>query len=518
MDTVVAVGLALIATVLYIQLPSGWLRQGVVHVSPQGFDGFVGHSPRFAVRTIQRAAQIAEPGETILIWPGVYRENVRLQRGGRPGQPLVLRAAVPGRAVISGAADPGVMRSWRWRAEGPRLWSTAVNWRVPGLRWNSVTAYHSRSPRHLRRICARPGAWPAYAMKGRRLWLCLPGGQRPRLGDLEVRRPMRERTRAGGHQVASVWIEAPYVEVRDLRFDFVVTAGIQLWNTHHVRIEGNQFDGADVAINDNASLLAPHAISISHNFSTCYPLYEWGRHGWLSWHELYSYSNCSLVLLRGGDIQVANNIISQAGDGIKLSPESGSSLARRNLIVETTDDAFELDGLARHLRIENNLVINPFVGLSISPVREGPLLIRGNHFLLSPRDPRIGYGMLLKLMSGPSRGVTLEDNVYVGYSIGHGMADSPISATHVRGNRFALRTPRNHGLAQAGQIHWQENRYQSLTDPEWRQVLWNPAVLQTIGAQPQPLGPIGPAWMRLKTDPAAKPLRPYWDSPWLVGS
>jgi hypothetical protein len=85
------------------------------------------------------------------------------------------------------------------------------------------------------------------------------------------------------------------VEVRDLRFNFVVMAAIQLWHADHVLIEGNQFDAADVAINDNASLAQPRAIRIRHNLSSCFPLFEWGRIGWLSWKEVYPYSNCSLV-------------------------------------------------------------------------------------------------------------------------------------------------------------------------------------------------------------------------------
>lgn len=107
-----------LATLVYWPPPTGWLRRGAVHVAPDGFDGSLGHSRRFAVRTIQRAADLAEPGETILIWPGTYREEVFLRRGGDPGRPLVLRAAIPGRAVISGGADPTLMASWRWQARG----------------------------------------------------------------------------------------------------------------------------------------------------------------------------------------------------------------------------------------------------------------------------------------------------------------------------------------------------------------------------------------------------------------
>ena len=514
--TAVAAALALIATVNYLQPPSGWLRRGVVHVAPDGFDGYLGQSRRFAVRTIQRAARLAEPGETILIWPGVYRESVRLTRGGRPGRPLVLRAAVPGQAVISGGADPAVMAHWRWRPVGPHLWSTAVDWRVQGLRWNGIAAHHSGSPSQLRRICARPGAWPAFSSDEHRLWLCLPRGETPRREQLEVSRPMPVRTRSGGHQVASLWIEAPEVEVRDLRFDFVVMAAIQLWHADHVLIEGNQFDGADVAINDNASLKQPRAIRIRHNLSSCFPLFEWSHNGWLSWKELYPYSNCSLVWLRGSAIEVDHNIILQAGDGIKLSPQGGSNRAEGNLIVETTDDGFEFDGEARNLRVVHNLLINPFVAFAISPVSTGPLAISDNIVLIPPRPPQVGYGVLLKLMAGPSRHVSLRRTLYLGYSLGNGVADSPLTDLRIEANGFALLKSRDHGLAQADQITWRSNRYERLSLARWRQGLWDGAVLNGVGGRPRPLGPVGPAWLDLWRDRAAAPLRRYRDSPWII--
>ncbi|MFM7642050.1 MAG: hypothetical protein ACKO45_10945, partial [Cyanobium sp.] len=108
----------LIAVLHYLQLPSAWLRRGVVHVAPDGFDGYVGQSRRFAVRTIQRAAQIAEPGETILIWPGIYRESVRLRRGGLQGRPPVFFAPIPRQAVIHGGAPPRATASWHRRPDG----------------------------------------------------------------------------------------------------------------------------------------------------------------------------------------------------------------------------------------------------------------------------------------------------------------------------------------------------------------------------------------------------------------
>lgn len=508
--------LALLSTLHYLQLPSGWLRRGVVHVAPDGFDGFLGPSRRFAVRTLQRAAEIAEPGETILVWPGIYREEVHLRRGGRPGQPLVLRAAVPGQAVISGAAEPAVLASWRWRSLGGHLWSTPVGWRVDGLRWRGVAAYRSLSLPHLRRICGRAGAWPAFHANGRALWLCLPDGARPRREALEVRRPMPLRQRSGGHQVASLWIEAPHVEVRDLRFDFVVMAAIQLWDTWDVRLEGNQFVDADVAINDNPSLRWPRAITVRHNFSTCQPLYDWSRRGWLRWDELYAYSNCSLVWLRGRDIVVERNVISQAGDAIKLSPEGGVNRAANNLIVETTDDAFELDGAARDLVVQHNLIFNPFVALASSPVRVGPVWIRDNTIVQFPSEAPAGHGVLLKLMGGPSQRLTLKGNVYVGSRLANGVADSPVSAMRIEANGFATLAGRQEGFAQVDQIVWRANRFWRLSDAQWREAEQRPAVVAAIGARPVALGPIGPAWLRLETAPAAPSLRAVLRSAWLM--
>ena len=49
-------------------------------------------------QTINRAAQLAQPGDTVLVHAGVYRERVAPARGGQPGQPIVYQAA-PGETV-----------------------------------------------------------------------------------------------------------------------------------------------------------------------------------------------------------------------------------------------------------------------------------------------------------------------------------------------------------------------------------------------------------------------------------
>jgi len=53
--------------------------------------------------TIQRAADLAQPGDTIRIHEGVYRETVRPPRGGEAGQPIVYQGDPEGKTILRGS-------------------------------------------------------------------------------------------------------------------------------------------------------------------------------------------------------------------------------------------------------------------------------------------------------------------------------------------------------------------------------------------------------------------------------
>ncbi len=53
-------------------------------------------------KTISRACQMVEPGDTIVVHHGVYRERVVLKRAGATDRPITLRGAVGLKAVIDG--------------------------------------------------------------------------------------------------------------------------------------------------------------------------------------------------------------------------------------------------------------------------------------------------------------------------------------------------------------------------------------------------------------------------------
>lgn len=515
-----------IAAVVYLQPPTPWLRRGVVHVAPDGFDGWPGSDRRLAVRTIQRGLDLARAGETVLVWPGVYRESLRLRHGGRPGRPLILRAAIPGRAVISGGAAPGISERLRWRRLGPRLFRSSAPWRIDGLRVDGVMAY--RAGRSLDSLCQRPGAMPAFQMReGQQLDLCLPSGGTPEQHRIELNRPFPERRRSGGHQMAQLWVEAPQVEIRDLVFDFAVMAAIQLWNTDHLRISGNSFDGADVAIDASTGLRQPRQVRIDHNLSSCRPLYQWRRRGWLSWQEVYPYSNCSLTWLQGRDISVDHNLIQEAGDGIKLSPLGGRNRIRANVIAFTTDDGIELDGPARNLEISDNLIVATWDSLGISPVSDGPVHIHHNLFLQQRQPAAQGNGVWLKLMGGPIQRVTLDHNLFLGLRLAWSVPDSPVRASSLHDNLLILVDPAEAGFHARGQVAWRDNRELRMSWEAWPEPQRGPAALGPLlrsggGAAPSlplevplPIARPGPAWYQLGSQGQEAPLRELLDAGWI---
>jgi hypothetical protein len=53
--------------------------------------------------TISQAAQVAQPGDHVIVRAGIYRENVRLKRSGTPTAPIYFDAETPGTVVVTGA-------------------------------------------------------------------------------------------------------------------------------------------------------------------------------------------------------------------------------------------------------------------------------------------------------------------------------------------------------------------------------------------------------------------------------
>ena len=99
---------------LLVASAGGLCPAAVLTVGPDGAADF---------RTISAAAEAARPGDTVLVRPGVYREEVRVPRSGTAQARIVFRSAVRGAAVIRGSEV--------WTNVWTRLDGTAGCWTSP---------------------------------------------------------------------------------------------------------------------------------------------------------------------------------------------------------------------------------------------------------------------------------------------------------------------------------------------------------------------------------------------------
>ena len=93
----------------------------VLHVATTGSDDSDG-SPEGPLRTIDRAAARARPGDTVVVHAGVYREWVRPRRGGSSDARRITYEAAPGEhVVIKGSEQVN-----GWEPAGGTVWRVSV--------------------------------------------------------------------------------------------------------------------------------------------------------------------------------------------------------------------------------------------------------------------------------------------------------------------------------------------------------------------------------------------------------
>lgn len=80
-----------------------------IHVALQGRDSNPG-TPAAPLRTIQRAADLALPGDVITVHAGVYRERIVPPRGGNSDAERIVYQAAPGEKVEIAGSE--IVKGW----------------------------------------------------------------------------------------------------------------------------------------------------------------------------------------------------------------------------------------------------------------------------------------------------------------------------------------------------------------------------------------------------------------------
>ena len=98
------------------------LHAAEFHVSPKGDDANAGNADS-PLRTIQQAANLAQPGDIVTVHEGVYRERVNPPRGGNSDDKRIVYQAARGEKVVIKGSE--IVKNWTktqndtWRAVVP---------------------------------------------------------------------------------------------------------------------------------------------------------------------------------------------------------------------------------------------------------------------------------------------------------------------------------------------------------------------------------------------------------------
>jgi alpha-N-arabinofuranosidase len=109
-----------LAAMLLVPLASAYAAE--FHVAVTGDDAKAG-TPEAPLRTIQRAADLAQPGDVITVHAGVYRERISPPRGGQSDEKRIVYQAAPGEKVEIKGSE--VVKNWQkvqddvWKATLP---------------------------------------------------------------------------------------------------------------------------------------------------------------------------------------------------------------------------------------------------------------------------------------------------------------------------------------------------------------------------------------------------------------
>ena len=113
-----------------ILAPVVLIRAAEIHVATSGKDADPG-TKAAPLRTIQRAADRAQPGDTVTVHAGVYRERVNPPRGGESDAKRIVYQAAPGEQVVITGSE--VVRKWEkvqdgvWKATLPNTFFGSFN-------------------------------------------------------------------------------------------------------------------------------------------------------------------------------------------------------------------------------------------------------------------------------------------------------------------------------------------------------------------------------------------------------
>lgn len=339
------------------------------YVSPTGNDSHSGADPGNAFRNIQRAANLSQPGDLILILPGIYRESVSVPHSGAENQPIVFRGA--GSGVIVDGADGGIDNGVSWAAEN------GVYSRITGFPTGHVATEMGRLYQYgsLSELQTMAAGFPGgFYFDGTKLYVKFSDGSSPQSHKMSVARyedgfylsslshirieNLEIRHFGSGSYGKGVYLRyCSNVAVRQCRIHDVESAGIWIKGGSQNLIEENE-------------------------------IWDTSIFGW-PWDlaKGSSAENNGVVLtndigqgnvIRRNTIHGTFNGIGPCGSSAPATGVTNETDLYDNILYEHTDDGMEPEGYCSNVRIWNNTLRDVHMVFAVAPAAPGPTYVLRN--------------------------------------------------------------------------------------------------------------------------------------------
>lgn len=380
-----------------------------------------GERSRYA--TIQEAIDEAQPGDTVVIPKGVWRESVTVEKRAHPGAPIVIRGIDRDETVVDGASE---------LCKLPQVWEReSINsvdlLNLPfAFKGDSFAAWQQSGIRiwTFGNIQALTNSNDGYITKG----VFFDKGK----GRLYIRGFSQENastllTSRNDH--ALMVRDSSSVIITNLTVRNGGASSLRVASSAQITISNVLIKGGrhGVYVKDGEK---QKSSSIVINDCFVFEIYdpEW------YWSDFKSRERAPMegagiyVVSSGIDNEISGCEISGYFDGIAVAGKEKSGNAgmtiHDNKIHGVMDDAIEMDAVCEGCKIFNNTVYDTFVGFSFTPA-QGPIHVYRNIVLSDKKirfdrsTKREGFGVALKIggtEANPSQEVMIYNNTLVSKS------------------------------------------------------------------------------------------------------
>jgi MYXO-CTERM domain-containing protein len=329
-------------------------------------------------KSITGAADVAGPGDTVVVFPGVYREQV-LPRGGSVNNPLVFRARGDG-VILDGAQEDIAAGAATWTSAGNGVWFTSFAGESRYAAFQSTRLYDYQALADL--LAGNGNIGMANAIAGgffvdttaQRLYVKLPDGSSPQGVGVDVA-VLPSAFLVDG--VGDVVIEG--FEIRHFGSVQYSGVGVDLRDANRCWVRNNVFHHLNTAVRIRRALA--HENVVENNTFRDSSVYGWP---WASAKAHTPEASAVEVshghgnIVRWNDLQGSFNGIYAGAFG-----DSDEEIARDTDIYENQlafhgDDGLELEGAVLRVRAWENRMVEVYNAVSLAPVELGPVMLVRN--------------------------------------------------------------------------------------------------------------------------------------------